>query len=79
MAVHRAFIMSEYAGQKSRITCHVLESPFARQESKSSGIKKAGTNHWRRRAIIDRATLAKVDAQKTMAAEKLCVISTKTL
>jgi two-component system response regulator HydG len=75
-AVHRAFIMSDMQGKKVELPAR-FESPFARQKSKSSGIKAGQTIEDVERLLIS-ATLDKVDGNKTMAAEMLG-ISTKTL
>ncbi|MEP7705009.1 sigma-54 dependent transcriptional regulator [Paraglaciecola sp. 25GB23A] len=75
-AVHRAFIMSDMQGKKVELPAR-FESPFARQESKSAGIKAGQTIEDVERLLIS-ATLDKVDGNKTMAAEMLG-ISTKTL
>lgn len=75
-AVHRAFIMSDMQGSKVELPAH-FESPFARQNTKSSGISAGQTIEDVERLLIS-ATLDKVEGNKTMAAEMLG-ISTKTL
>ncbi|MDP5033239.1 MAG: sigma-54 dependent transcriptional regulator [Paraglaciecola sp.] len=75
-AVHRAFIMSDMQGSKVELPAH-FESPFAREETKSSGITAGQTIEDVERLLIS-ATLEKVDGNKTLAAEMLG-ISTKTL
>lgn len=75
-AVHRAFIMSDIKGSTVELPLS-FESPFSRSAEKPSGIVAGQTIEDVEKQLIT-ATLAKVDGNKTMAAEMLG-ISTKTL
>lgn len=75
-AVYRAFIMSDMQGSKIDLPTR-FESPFARQNKETNGIKAGQTIEDVERLLIS-ATLDKVEGNKTLAAEMLG-ISTKTL
>lgn len=75
-AIHRAFIMSEPGGKLVDLPEH-FDSPFSQKQATGNGIAAGKTIEELERELIY-ATLAKVDNNKTLAAEMLG-ISTKTL
>lgn len=75
-AVHRAFIMSDMQGTHVELP-NSFASPFSKNVAKPAGIVAGQTIEDVEKQLIT-ATLAKVDGNKTMAAEMLG-ISTKTL
>jgi DNA-binding NtrC family response regulator len=74
--IHRAFIMSNQGGKTLDLP-HSFDSPFSQRHAHSNGIAAGKTIEELEKELIY-ATLAKVDNNKTLAAEMLG-ISTKTL
>jgi DNA-binding NtrC family response regulator len=75
-SIHRAFIMSEPGGKSLDLPSH-FDSPFSQRDKSTNTISAGKTIDELERELIY-ATLAKVDNNKTLAAEMLG-ISTKTL